>query len=141
MNINLNPPQAQVLALLEASGLPTSDIKNGSLQHFMGCTDSGHLCGVIGLELYGECGLLRSLAVAPTYRGKGYGKALVMEAERYAHANKLQQLYLLTTTAEQFFLQLGYANAIRESAPASIRQTPEFSSLCPASSALMCKSL
>ena len=31
------------------------------------------LCGVVGLEVYGSCALLRSLAVAPGHRNDGIG--------------------------------------------------------------------
>jgi amino-acid N-acetyltransferase len=67
--------------------------------------------------------------------------ALVAQAERFAHSQGVSRVYLLTTTAEKFFDRLGYRKTDRESAPAPIRQTKEFSGLCPSSSAFMVKAL
>jgi amino-acid N-acetyltransferase len=74
-------------------------------------------------------------------RGRGCGSRLVAEAERHAARLGVQSLYLLTTTAEDFFRALGYATIARELAPEAIRNTREFSSLCPASSVVMVKRL
>jgi amino-acid N-acetyltransferase len=74
-------------------------------------------------------------------RGRGCGRRLVAEAEQYAARNGVQSLYLLTTTAEEFFRRLGYVRIDRASAPEAIRQTSEFSGLCPSSSAVMMKAL
>ncbi len=53
----------------------------------------------------------------------------------------VRSLFLLTTTAEEFFGQRGYARVARESAPETIRSTREFADICPASSVLMVKHL
>jgi amino-acid N-acetyltransferase len=95
----------------------------------------------VGLAIFDTIGLLRSLAVARDCRGSGVGKALVAEAEQYARSLGVNELYLLTTTAERFFERLGYSHTHRESAPDAIRQTSEFSDLCPCSAALMIKRL
>ena len=65
--------------------------------------------GIVGLERFGSVALLRSLAVAAELRGTGVGKALVAAAEEYAQTKNVQTLYLLTTTAADFFARLGYA--------------------------------
>ena len=90
---------------------------------------------MVGLELYGEVALLRSLAVASSRRGTGVGSGLVAHAERHARDQGVQSLYLLTTTAEQFFLRRGYARIPRDEAPTAIKGTKEFSGICPVSSA------
>jgi amino-acid N-acetyltransferase len=71
----------------------------------------------------------------------GIGSQLVEHAERYARSRGVESIYLLTSTAEKFFGGRGYAHTERASAPASIRGTREFASLCPASSAFMVKHL
>ena len=64
------------------------------------------------------------------------------EVERLlAQSRGVQELCLLTTTAEHFFERLGYQRAEREAAPASIRGTSEFTTLCPASAVFMRKRL
>jgi amino-acid N-acetyltransferase len=141
MNIFRNPPESQVKSLLTESKLPMSDLSPNSLEHFFGCGAPQMPKGVVGLEIYGPAALLRSLAVATACRGIGCGKALVAEAERYAQSKGVSDLYLLTTTAERFFERLGYRRTVRESAPEAIRNTQEFSALCPSSSAFMTKKL
>ncbi|MCI0517368.1 MAG: hypothetical protein L0Y45_06000 [Woeseiaceae bacterium] len=53
----------------------------------------------------------------------------------------VRQLWLLTTGAEHYFEKLGFLAASRALAPPEIRQTTEFTSLCPDSAVLMSKSL
>jgi amino-acid N-acetyltransferase len=141
MNIYRNPSGPQVGQLLRACNLPASDLSPAHLEHFFACGVAAAPQGVVGLELYGQVALLRSLAVAADCRGTGCGTALVAQAESYARSASVMQLYLLTTTAERFFERLGYVRAARESAPEEIRRTQEFSSLCPSSAAFMMKRL
>ncbi len=142
MNIYRNPSAPQVGQLLAACDLPASDLSPEYLEHFFACGDAaGVPQGVVGVEIYGEVALLRSLAVAADCRGMGCGKALVAQAESHARLHGVTRVYLLTTTAERFFERLGYAPAARESAPEEIRRTREFSALCPSSAAFMLKAL
>ena len=135
------PPGSVAVALLEAQGLPVSDITDERLEHFFFVGPVGSPRGLVGLELYGADALLRSLVVGESARGSGLGSTLVKHAEQYAAANSVRSLYLLTTTAETFFRRLGYERIDRSQAPPSIKATPEFASLCPASSAFMLKRL
>jgi amino-acid N-acetyltransferase len=141
MDIFANPDLSTVKQLLSESSLPIKDITAQHLQHFFGIGSGLKLVGVIGFELYGEVALLRSLAVTSSQRGSGAGSALVAHAERHARDQGVQSLYLLTTTAEKFFLHRGYTRIPREAAPAAIQGTREFSGICPASSAFMVKQL
>jgi amino-acid N-acetyltransferase len=141
MDIFAKPNEAAVKQLLSESGLPIEDITTQHLHHFFGCGSGLELEGLVGLELYGDVALLRSLAVASSKRGTGVGSGLVAHAERHARDQGVQSLYLLTTTAEQFFLRRGYARVPRDEAPAAIKGTKEFSGICPSSSAFMVKQL
>jgi amino-acid N-acetyltransferase len=141
MDIFANPDESAVKQLLSESSLPISDITAHHLQHFFGCGSGPELEGVVGLELFSEVALLRSLAVASSRRGSGVGSGLVAHAERHARDQGVQSLYLLTTTAEKFFLRRGYARIPRDEAPAAIKGTKEFSGICPTSSAFMVKYL
>jgi amino-acid N-acetyltransferase len=127
--------------LLRAQGLPVSDILDEHLEHFFFISSGGSPTGLVGLELYGTDALLRSLVVGENARRKGLGSALIKHAEQYAASMSVRSIYLLTTTAEAFFKRLGYERIERLRAPSSIKQTREFASLCPASSAFMVKSL
>jgi len=141
MNIFANPNLSAVKQLLSESSLPIEDITAQHLQHFFGCGSGLELEGLVGLELYGDVALLRSLAVASSRRGSGVGSGLVAHAERHARDQGVQSLYLLTTTAEAFFMRRGYARIPRDAAPTAIKTTSEFSGICPTSSAFMVKYL
>lgn len=141
MNIIDNPPKTAVRRLLREAGLPVADIDANCPGRFFGCESPGKLLGVVGLELHGDSAVLRSLAVDPRARSRGLGTLLVARAERAARAGGAHTVYLLTTTAEDYFLRLGYARLAREAAPECIRSTAEFSRLCPADAALLAKSL
>jgi amino-acid N-acetyltransferase len=130
-----------VVALLEACKLPHRDLGPGSMQAFIVAGDSAPAEGVIGLERFGDVGLLRSLAVAPERRGSGLGGELADALERSARAAGVRELYLLTTSAAAFFARRGYAVVPRAQAPASIQSTQEFSSLCPSQAVCLRKIL
>lgn len=135
------PALAPVQTLLRDAQLPTSDLSAAHLEHFIACGSREALDGVVGVEMYPPYALLRSLAVAPNRRNHGIGRALVVEAERRAQTQGVQELFLLTSTAERFFAGLRYARSSRNDAPAAIRATAEFATLCPESAALMRKRL
>ena len=139
--LHAHPDVAAVRALLAAAGLPTADLAAASLADFWGCRAGEDLAGAIGLEPYGSVALLRSLAVAPAWQGRGLGSALLAHAERAAQQQGIAALYLLTTTAEAFFSRRGYVRIPRESVPSVLRQTAEFAALCPASAVCMSKTL
>ena len=62
----------------------------------------------MGLETHSQDGLLRSVAVKKQYQKSGIGSGLVLHMMRVAKERKLQNLYLLTTTARDFFLRFGF---------------------------------
>jgi amino-acid N-acetyltransferase len=141
MNLIQRPAASAVKRLLDEAQLPTSDLTEAHLAHFLACGADDALEGVVGRELYQPVALLRSLAVAARSRGRGIGTTLLAEAERLARSQAVKEIYLLTTTAERFFARSGYERILRDAAPSAIRETQEFSSLCPASSAFMRKRL
>lgn len=138
-NIYRNPVLEEVQVLLEQSDLPTNDLSELDLDHFYACEARGELQGVIGLEVYGADALLRSFAVSAKARGTGYGAALLSKVEEHSSAIGVDNLYLLTNTAEKYFQNKGFKSIPRELAPEPIKSTKEFSSLCPASATLMYK--
>jgi len=95
---------------------------------------------VVGLEIFRPLALLRSLAIDPNYRNQGLGSQLTQQAEKYGDSLKLQALYLLTMTAEDFFAKRGYKQVPREAVPDQIQGTAEFRSLCSATAVCMAKS-
>lgn len=125
-----------VTSLLLQENLPVEDIETG-LPHFIVATDNGRIIGSIGLEVFGSIGLLRSMVVDPGYRGKGIAIGLIDSLRAKSAELGIQDLFLITNTAERFFSNRGFKTIARDSVPEPIRQTREFSHLCPASSAVM----
>ncbi len=147
----MNPPTTQsphlrparpgehdlICALLQGAGLPPYDLTPRHLRRFVVLESGGHIVGAVGLEGEGRSALLRSLVVAPAYRGQGWGQRLVARAETLARQDGVAELYLLTTTAAPFFATLGYESVGRERVPDALKTLPEFASICPASAACM----
>jgi amino-acid N-acetyltransferase len=128
------------LTLLRAAGLPEEGVAEG-FARFLKISDGAIAVGFAGLEVHGGHGLLRSVVVDETRRGEGLGVRLVEAASAQARALGLQDLYLLTTTARAFFLGHGFRDVPRDEAPETIRESWEFRSGCPASSAFMRRTL
>jgi amino-acid N-acetyltransferase len=127
---------AQVLALLAAEELPAEGVEDG-LEGFLVAEEDGRVVGVIGIEVHGECGLLRSAAVDPAWRSRGVGAALTRAALSEARERGVPALYLLTTSAAAYFARHGFAAVPRGAAPEEIAGSEEFTRLCPASAVLM----
>jgi amino-acid N-acetyltransferase len=139
--IQPRPQLSAATALLEQSQLPASDLADAHMEHFFFAGSREKPVGLVGLELFGPCALLRSLAVAGDSRAAGLGSALVERAETHARECGARSIYLLTMTAETFFARRGYLAASRETAPAAIRNCREFADLCPSTSAFLVKTL
>lgn len=139
--IQARPSLQAIVTLLRLSGLPTEDLSAAHCEHFYFAGPAAQPTGIVGLEVYGDVALLRSLAVIPERRGRGEGAALLSHAENQARAMGVRTLYLLTTTAEPFFAKHGYTHVPRQEAPAAIAATREFAGICPASSAFMARRL
>lgn len=140
-SIELLASGAELVQLLSECALPTADISPVTPVKFFGIREEGTLAATIGLELYDAVGLLRSLAVLPAFRKRGFASELVTFAESFAVRHGVESMFLLTDTAEPFFLQLGYVPTARDAAPAAIRASSQFSELCPASAALLSKDI
>jgi len=130
-----------VLSLLESAGLPTADLTSASGLQLWVLKEKGSLIGIIALERFGTDALLRSLAIAPDCRRRGFGHKLVARLEHDAEKNGVERLFLLTETAERFFRGLGYEIIDRRFVREELEQSAEFRSLCPASAVCMRKAL
>jgi amino-acid N-acetyltransferase len=129
-------------SLLTAAGLPATDVLEAAAITFL--VTEGDRCvidGCVGLEGYGRVGLLRSLAVTPAAQKAGIGHSLVAAVEEAAMLRGIHRLYLLTTTASDFFARSGYEIASRDAAPHAVQQSVQFSMLCPASAVCMSKNI
>ncbi len=118
-----------VRALLEQHQLPTQGVGPGGGFYVARVND--HLIGSIGVEHHGEAGLLRSLVVEAAQQKTGVASALVQRAVADAAQVGLKALYLLTTTAPDFFEKQGFARCARTEAPPGIKDSWEFQTGCP----------
>lgn len=121
-----------VRALLGACGLPADGIETAIANALLAEHD-GVLVGSVAVEAIGPVGLLRSLAVAAKHRGQNVGMALCAAAIANARSLGIHGLFLLTTSADGFFVKHGFALVRREDVPAVLREHVQFRSACPAS--------
>jgi len=128
-------------SLLLAARLPVDDLCEERMADFRVATSGNSIVGLAGLEPFAEVGLLRSLVVEPRFRATGVGRLLVAAMEAYASRRGISEVWLLTIDADRYFQALGYVAVERDAAPPAIRQTAEFSLLCPGSATLMRKAI
>jgi N-acetylglutamate synthase-like GNAT family acetyltransferase len=124
--------------LLTASGLPVAGVAS-ALGGFVVAESGGSIVGTAALEVCQNDALLRSVAVAPEWRSRGLGRALVTRVIANAESQGLRALYLLTTTAEHYFPSFGFQPVTRAAVPADVQGTVEFREACPASAVVMCR--
>ena len=96
-------------------------------------------CG--GLEQRYEAGPVRSVAIEESARGNGYQTRASDEFLARAPSTGISTVYLLTTTADEFFHRLGFEEVAREAVSASIQTASEFSDLWPATAVCMKRNL
>jgi amino-acid N-acetyltransferase len=129
-----------ITTLLAAAGLPADDLWPTNLGGFeVAIDDRDRIVGVAGSEVLDGSALLRSVAVAPDWRGKGVGETLVVRRESAARAAGAAAIYLLTTSAGDYFRRLGYADIARDAVPPAVATHAQFRSLCPASAVCLAK--
>jgi amino-acid N-acetyltransferase len=134
------PYRDKIIDLLAAEKLPVADLPE-TLDNFIVAIQDGTVVGVAGVEVYGNCGLLRSLAVHPEHRGAGIAGKLLARLDNMSRLKGLSELYLLTETASAYFEQKNYIKITREDVPTAVQQSSEFSHVCPVSAIVMKKEL
>ncbi len=131
-----NSDLTSIQLILNSEGLPHEDCQ-GHLDNFLVLEEENTIIGVGGIELYGKFALIRSIAVLKEYRGKGIGLSIFSSIKQYAIDNGVTEMYLLTETAEDYFKKLSFSTISRDLTPEPIKQTKQFSSLCPSSAVVM----
>jgi amino-acid N-acetyltransferase len=127
----------QVISLLQRNELPATDLDNG--KQLFALVDNDVVVGSGGLEIFHDVALLRSLSVNTALRGKGLGKVITKGLEQIARQKGIHSIFLLTTTAKDFFEKEHYVVVDRNDVPEPIKQTSEFSGLCPSTAIVMKK--
>ncbi len=130
-----------VMDLLKDCGLHIEGVEEHIVGGYVVAEQEDEIIGVCGVETYGSCGLMRSLAVSPPWRGGSTGRRLVENRTAWARAEGIRALYLLTIDADGYFDRLGFRRIRRDDVPDEIRDSLEFSSLCPVTAVVMVKQL
>ena len=126
----------EVEKLLTASKLPVEGVRE-NFSSFLVAEEAGTIAGAIGLEKYGSAALVRSAVVSPSSRGTGIGRQLVETVLERAEENGIDELYLLTTTAEKYFPRFGFTPTTRAAVPESVKASAEFRGACPDTAVVM----
>jgi len=125
-----------IVSLLESASLPTVGVADW-LSRFVVAESNGSVIGAAGIEVWPGGALLRSVAVSSEHEGKGLGSLLVARALDGARAAGVRAVYLLTTTAEQYFPRYGFERTERSAVPEGVRESVEFREACPDSATVM----
>ncbi|HEX5714534.1 MAG TPA: arsenic resistance N-acetyltransferase ArsN2 [Thermoanaerobaculia bacterium] len=134
---------AAIADLVRQASLPVDGLREqmGAALVARTAGETVQVVGAVALELYGREALLRSLVVASAWRGRGLGLALAQAALALARSRGVERVFLLTETAAGFFPRLGFEPVERSAIPASVQQSVEIRSACPASALAMASSL
>jgi amino-acid N-acetyltransferase len=125
-----------IVSLLEDCGLPLAGM--GAARLWVADPGEGqHAIGVVGLEIHGEDGLLRSLAVRDYRRGAGIGAALVEQVMAAARTLNLRAVHVLTEDAAEFFQRLGFSEIDRSATPEGLKASAQLQGACPDSARLL----
>ena len=118
-----------VATLLTDAGLPLEDVRE-HFGNFLIAERDGTIAGAVGLEQYGTEGLFRSLVVHPGSRKDGTGTKLTSAMISKAQAMGIHRLFLLTTSAAEFFARRGFTVIERCSVKGDVSASHQFTSCC-----------
>lgn len=131
---------AELSFALRHERLPDADLL-GTEKRFFCASVQGAIVGYVGLERHGREAILRSAVIFPHARRHGYGRAMVEQLLRVAANDKVERVWLLTTSAPRFFARVGFASVDRAAVPPAIAASAEFAGLCPETAACMVRGL
>jgi amino-acid N-acetyltransferase len=129
-----------VLRLLSEHRLPPDGL-NDHIGTLLVARQDGRIVGSAALEMYADGALLRSVAVAPMVQRRQLGRELIEAVIRLAQDRRVPAIYLLTTTAENYFPRFGFERVTRADVPTGVQQSVEFTSACPSTAIVMRKLL
>lgn len=127
---------AAVFPLLERTGLPQEGLTD-LLSTLVVVREADQIIGCAALEVYGVVALLRSVAVDPAHRSRGLGQQLILDRLQEARKLGIQQVYLLTETASDYFPRFGFRPVERSAVAPAIHRSVEWTSSCPLSAQVM----
>ena len=127
-----------LVSTLADADQPTADLAEPDKRFFRFRDHQGGLIGFIGIEQGTDhVALLRSLVVVPSARGRGWGAVIAHWALNHLAERGVSDIWLMTTNTEWLASRLGFVRVARDAAPEAIRNSEQFSELCPLSAVLM----
>ncbi len=127
---------ARVRTLLAAESLPVEGVDDDLMQHTSVAVRGDTVVGSASIEVHGEVGLLRSVVVATSLRGRALGRRLVEDRIAWARTRGLHTVALFTETAHEFFQRHGFKDIPRAQLPRELHGSFEFG-FCPSTSKSM----
>jgi N-acetylglutamate synthase-like GNAT family acetyltransferase len=127
----------QVKSLLVSNRLPIDGLEEQFGAPYVVADAAGTIVAAEGVERYDDAGLLRSAVVAQEWRGQRLGERLTRERLVWARDQGMREVWLLTTTAADYFPRFGFTRVARDTAPEAIQRSREFREACPASAVAM----
>ncbi|MDP2239144.1 MAG: amino-acid N-acetyltransferase [Burkholderiales bacterium] len=117
----------QLLEPLEAEGILVKrnrDLLEMEVERFVVLEHDRMVIGCAALYPFSEdrAGELAGLAVHPDFRNVGAGERLLKEIESRARRRKLKTLFVLTTRAEHWFVERGFAEVAPDLLPGHKRE-------------------
>ncbi|NKB72568.1 MAG: GNAT family N-acetyltransferase [Candidatus Latescibacteria bacterium] len=99
--------------LLQQVDLPLDELDR-HLPRFLVARHREAVRGCVGLEIYGDWCIVRSLAVAPDHQGQGLGTQLLKAALDQARQHGSRHAVTLTNTAADLAARFGFAAVARD---------------------------
>ena len=123
---------ARIHELLRGESLPIEGVDQMLMTTTSIAAHHGDVVGTASIEVLGSVGLLRSVVVAETWRGRGLGRRLVVDRITWARES-LDALFLFADTDPTFFEKLGFVPVKRDELPADLEHSAEFGlcRVCP----------
>lgn len=116
--------RAGMVSVLEACGLSSCGILAPGTFYWVGRVEGG-LVGTCGIEVGEGCGLLRSVGVMESWRGRGVAKQLVSRALLEAARLDLRDVYLFSKDTGGYFQSLGWREVPVAAAATRLPQAPQ----------------
>lgn len=126
---------AEIKELLIATSLPTFGV-DVNVNHFI-VAASGRIMGVVGAHYSETKALLRSFAVSSKLRKSGIGTTLIKQIKKQLEIQNIEEVYLLTDTAQEYFKRLGFYEISRDQMPAPLLKGSGLDQACPCTSHCM----
>lgn len=125
-----------IVELLGEYNLPTQDVGVSDIRFYVS-KEGEELIACLGIEMFEDNALLRSVAIKRRNAHQGLGTELIKFILTESRELNIQALFLLTETAAPFFEKIGFFVVERNDVPLSIQSSTEFTELCAESATCM----